>query len=195
MAHRLEKEMGLSAGMVDQAVRLAIACHDLGKLNQLWQQWAMAWQKLLWVQQDRTTPYQLPNTDFCFAKTDYDYSREQRKLQNQVYPKRPHHACESVAVGRNLIGASLGITKNSGKEYIPVLRAICGAIARHHTSQASVYGSVKLNEQAKKAAAEALREAHQNEAWSYDIAQLKTSIDKGDDLAPATASTPKLTRP
>jgi CRISPR-associated endonuclease/helicase Cas3 len=195
IAHRLEKEMGLAAGMVDQAIRLAIACHDLGKLNQPWQHWALAWQKLLWVQQDRAVPYQLPDVGFCFAKTDHNYSLEQRKLQNQVQPKRPNHACESVAVGRKLIGASLGITKNSGKEYLPVLRAICGAIARHHTSQASIYGSVKLNEHAKNAAAEALHIAHQNGAWSYDIAQLSLSIDKGDDLAPATAPTPKVTRP
>ena len=195
IAHCLEKEMGLRIGMVDQAIRLAVACHDLGKLNQPWQQWALAWQKLLWVQQGRTVPYQLPDADFCFAKTDYDYSQKQRKLQNQVYPKRPHHACESVAVGRKLIGASLGITKNTGKEYLPVLRAICGAIARHHTSQASIYGVVTLNEHAKKAATEALRIAHQNGAWSYDIAQLTPSIDKGNDLAPATAPTPKVTRP
>lgn len=186
--------MALPGGIVDQAVRLAIACHDLGKLDRRWQSWAQAWQTLLWEQQGRP-PYQLPTSSFCFAKTDNNYSRQQRELQRKVNPKRPHHACESVAVGRKLIGASLGITTTSGKEYIPVLRAICGAIARHHTSQASEYGTAILNENALKAAEEALQVTHQGKEWNYQVSLLDSSISKGDDLAPSTASKPKLTRP
>jgi CRISPR-associated endonuclease/helicase Cas3 len=191
---KLELEMGLPSGMVDQAIRLAIACHDLGKLNQQWQEWALAWQKLLYEQQMRPT-YALPNPFFCFAKTDNNYSPQQKQLQSQVTPKRPHHACESVAIGRSLIGTSLDISRAGGQERLPVLRAICGAIARHHTSQASEYGSVVLDKHARKAAEEALKIVHQGAVWSYDAVRLAKQIPEGGDLAPETALTPKLTRP
>jgi CRISPR-associated endonuclease/helicase Cas3 len=194
VSRKLEQEMDLPSGMVDQAIRLAIACHDLGKLNQQWQEWALAWQKLLYEQQKRST-YALPNPSFCFAKTDHNYSPQQKQLQSQVTPKRPHHACESVAIGRSLIGASLGISRTEGQEYKPVLRAICGAIARHHTSQASEYGPVVLDERTRKAAEEALKIAHQGAVWSYNADRLDMQIPKGGDLAPETALTPKLTRP
>src|SRR6266702_3332711 len=194
VSRKLEQEMGLPLGMVDHAVRLAIACHDLGKLNRQWQEWALAWQKLLYEQQKRPA-YALPSPYFCFAKTDNNYSPQQKQLQSQVTPKRPHHACESVAIGISLIGASLGITRAENQERLPVLRAICGAIARHHTSQASEYSPAILDERARKAAEEALKIAHQGAAWSYNADRLAMQIPKGGDLAPETALTPKLTRP
>jgi CRISPR-associated endonuclease/helicase Cas3 len=194
IAQHLEHEMGLSTGTIDQAIRLAIACHDLGKLDQQWQQWAFTWQKFLYEKQNRPA-FQLPYSAYCFAKTDNNYSREYREWQRDVQPKRPHHACESVAIGRKLIGTSLGITRTSGKENAPVLRAICGAIAHHHTSQASEYGSVILSAHALHAAKEALHIAHLGSAWSYDPACLDLCIVQGGDLAPETATSPKLTRP
>lgn len=194
VARRLEDQMGLPGGMVDQAVRLAIACHDLGKLDQVWQQWALSWQKILWERQGRPA-YQLSNPSYCFAKTDNDYSKKQKEWQREVKPKRPRHACESVAIGRNMIGTSLGITKTAGRERFPVLRAVCGAIARHHTSQASEHATVNLSEHAMKAAEEALKAAHQGGAWSYNPSSLLKHISQDGDLAPSTASDPKLTRP
>lgn len=193
IAQRLEAAMGLPTGMIDQAIRLAIACHDLGKLDQRWQQWAVAWQQQLFQQQGRPA-YMLPTPNFCFAKTDFDYSRQQRDWQSQVTPKRPHHACESVAIGRALIATSLGVSKTE-KRYVPVLRAVCGAIAHHHTAQASQYASFKLNANALKAAAEALHHVHMGSAWQYDVTRLQPSLDKGGDLAPASAMEWQITRP
>ncbi|HEY6285188.1 MAG TPA: HD domain-containing protein [Ktedonobacteraceae bacterium] len=190
----MEKEMGLSNGIIDQAIRLAIACHDLGKLNQTWQQWALSWQILVREKQKRD-PYQLPDQTYCFAKTDYNYSRQQRQWQKEVQPKRPTHACESVAIARNLIGTSLGITKTGGKERLPLLRAACGAIARHHTSQASKHGTAILNERTRKAAEEALKAAHQGAEWTFDPSQLVTHIHKENDLMPSNAGNTKLTLP
>jgi CRISPR-associated endonuclease/helicase Cas3 len=175
VTHRLEQQMELPNGIIDQAIRLAIACHDLGKLNQTWQQWALSWQKLVWEKLKRIS-YQLPDPSYCFAKTNFNYSREQRKWQNEVQPKRPTHACESVAIARNLIGMSLGITRTDGKDRLPVLRAACGAIARHHTSQASKHGTAILNEQARKAAEEALKAAHQGATWSYNPSLLIMNV-------------------
>ena len=189
--------MGLSHGLIDQAVRLAIACHDLGKLNQAWQQWALSWQTLV-SQKLRRDPYQLPDPSYCFAKTDYNYhSSEQRQWQKEVQPKRPTHACESVAIGRNLIGTSLGITKTDNQDRLPVLRAICAAIARHHTSQASKHGTAILNEKARAAAEAALKIAHGGAAWSYNSFSLVTHIPQENDLLPfnVNSQNPKLTVP
>jgi CRISPR-associated endonuclease/helicase Cas3 len=194
MARKLEEAMELPTGMIDQAIRLAIACHDLGKLNQRWQQWALAWQQELYKRQGRP-PYAPPSPAFCFAKTDFNYSREQQEWQREVTPKRPNHACESVAIGRSLIGTSLGITKTSGQAYWPVLRAICGAIARHHTAQARQFSPVTLDAAVLKAAEEALAHVHMGSAWSYDVKRLNPRIKEGGDLAPEAAPTIKVTRP
>ncbi|HXR65904.1 MAG TPA: HD domain-containing protein, partial [Ktedonobacteraceae bacterium] len=194
---RLEQATGLEAGTIDQAIRLAIACHDLGKLNQTWQQWALEWQQLVYQRRHGLT-YQLPHAAYCFAKTDYTWA-EQREWQKDIKAKRPNHACESVVLGRTLIGFSLGITPGKRLEYLPVLRAICGAIARHHTAQASEYHTARLSPQAIQAATEALTATHHNqhqrETWSYDPAHLLNQITKGGDLKEIEAERPKLTRP
>ncbi len=186
VSRKLEQEMGLTAGTIEQAILLAIGCHDLGKLDTTWQQWAVAWQTLRHKRYG-WKPYELPPPDYCFAKTDYDSDRrkDEYKWQHDVRPKRPHHACESVVIGRPLILASLGISKTGGHERMPVLRAICGAIARHHSSMASEYKSAELSPSAIQAADEALRVVSVRQNWSYDISKLCKKIEKGDDLAPA----------
>jgi CRISPR-associated endonuclease/helicase Cas3 len=193
VANKLEQEMGLSNGTIDQAIRLAIACHDLGKLDRTWQQWAREWQNHLMEQQNR--PYQSPDQHFFFAKTTFDYSSEQRELQKKIQTKRPHHACESVMLGMRLIAASLGLVNNQIKGQLSVLRAICGAIARHHTTQASQFGTANLDEEARKVAGEAIVLAKQDLQWSYNLSLLDLIISKDGDLASASTSTTRLTKP
>ena len=191
MLQRLESPLGLAAGTIDQAIRLALACHDLGKLDVRWQHWALEWQKKVY-EKEHQLAFVLPNAGYCFAKTD-----NQRKYsiwKQEVRTKRPHHACESVAISRGLIGASLGITRTSMRENMPVLQAICGAIARHHTTQASEYGTAELHPHALNAATNALRIAHQGSRWSYDPNTLKEHIDQAGDLAPEMGSS-RLTIP
>ena len=192
-AQRLERDMGLEAGTIDQAIKLAIACHDLGKLNQSWQAWALEWQRLIYWERHKLV-YTLPRADYCFAKTDYTW-REQRDLQTKVKARRPHHACESVMLGRTLIGHSLGLAPGIRQEYAPVLRAICGAIARHHTAQASEYHPARLSPQALQAAAEALAQTLAYSNGNDDPAHLESNIVTGGDLDPIEADKPKLTRP
>jgi CRISPR-associated endonuclease/helicase Cas3 len=193
VTQKLEHQLNLPAEMIDQAIRLAIACHDLGKLDCTWQQWAREWQQLVMEQQRR--PYQPSDQHFFFAKTDYDYSPAQRELQKNVKTKRPHHACESVMLGRKLIATSLGMNSPSGKERLPLLRAICGAIARHHTTQASNFGITRLDTAAIKSVEEAFKLAQQNRQWEYDLSQLSLTIPEGGDLAPESKSTPMISRP
>src|SRR5205823_6681287 len=169
------------------------ACHDLGKLDRTWQRWAREWQTLL--NERYNGLYRVPDPRSFLAKTDFDYSsKEQRELQKTVKTKRPHHACESVMFGRKLIIDSLGIMpEDKGK--ISVLRAICGAIARHHSPRASNYNAAQIDNTAKQAIAEALDSSRQNQRWNYDLLQMSLIISEGGDLAPESASMPKLTRP
>jgi hypothetical protein len=76
----LETLLSLPAGSIDHAIRLTLACHDLGKLSIEWQKWALEWQCLLYERQNWNSPYQHDPT-FFFGKTDYDSgSPDQRRL-------------------------------------------------------------------------------------------------------------------
>jgi CRISPR-associated helicase Cas3 len=65
---QLEGLLKLDEGSVDQAIQLAIATHDLGKLDQRWQRWARAWQRLRHSKK-WTTPYIEPPDAVFLAKT------------------------------------------------------------------------------------------------------------------------------
>lgn len=182
MARKLELALGVPDGTVEQATRLAIACHDLGKLDQTWQQWALEWQEVVYPYGHQGLPYPRPDTSYCFAKTDYDRDLL-RMFEKQVKTPRPNHACESVMLGRTLIGRSLGVSKEQPAMQ-RVLRAVCGAIAHHHTSRAHEYGATTLVPAARQAAAEALEIARREKAWSYDVEALAMSIKQGGTLSP-----------
>jgi len=44
-ARQLEYQMKLAPGILDRIIRLAIALHDLGKMDYRWQKWAHEWQR------------------------------------------------------------------------------------------------------------------------------------------------------
>ena len=170
---RLEELMGLPAGSIDHAIRLAIACHDLGKLSVSWQQWAWEWEKLL--EKEGYDISVLPQGPFFFAKTDFDYSKEQRLLQGKTKQKRPNHACESVMLAISLIAKSLGVEDGITESRLAsLLYAVCAAIARHHTPQAHEAGEVMLAQGAKEAVRQVLEMVKQDATWQYDLSLLET---------------------
>jgi CRISPR-associated endonuclease/helicase Cas3 len=185
VVEQLERQIGIPSGSVDQAIRLALACHDLGKLGEQWQQWAWEWQTLLFKRQRWPT---LPSHPYFFAKTDFDFhSPDYRKWREEMKTRRPAHACEGVAVGMELIAESLYARVGEEKCEM-LLRAVCGAIAHHHTADAHTYGTIKLKQGAIGAVKEALEQARQQLAWTYDLSHLNVSQVEGDDLAPATVA-------
>src|SRR5579883_374765 len=143
LAIRLEEKMSLSPGSIDHAVRLAIACHDIGKLSKGWQAWAQAWQKLL--AKERWGMYEfLPGNEFL-AKTDrLPKQEEERKLQKQRPIKRPNHAYEGVLASNELIAESLinSFGASPEKSLDALIRATLNAIARHHTPSLSSHDAV-----------------------------------------------------
>jgi len=189
---RLEEQMHLPQGSIDHAVRLAIACHDLGKLSKTWQEWAWEWQKLLHERQP--SPSSLPEPPFFYAKTEFDSSQEQRALQREMKLKRPNHACESVMIGRDMIADSLGIN-DENSELLPLFFAVCGAIARHHTPNAHTYDDVVLAAGAEEAVREALEQVKQNALWQYNLSLLETEPIKGGNLIPENVGNSDITIP
>lgn len=190
---RLEQLMGLQSGTIDHAIQLAIASHDLGKLSISWQRWARAWQRLYMEKTDWTAHYHEPGNDYFFAKTNYDYrSREQRTWQKELAVTRPHHACESVMIAEDFLVHSLNIT-DEHSPHLPILRAVCYAIAHHHTPLASEYGATQLDPRALQAIEKAIATVRRGTNWPYDSRLLQLTFEKGD-LAPENASTLKETR-
>lgn len=191
---RLEHLLHLALDTIDTAIQLAIATHDLGKLDTQWQRWARAWQRLLYEKGQWSGPYQERDQSFFFAKTDYDYrSKEQREWQKELSVKRPKHACESVTAGRMLIMQSLGITGPDNPN-MPVLRTVCGAIAHHHTPQAHEYGATRIAPGAKAAIKKAFEVVRRDTSWDYDLDHIVLQFADGD-LFPSTASEALFTEP
>ncbi|GHO77467.1 CRISPR-associated helicase/endonuclease Cas3 [Ktedonobacter sp. SOSP1-85] len=182
--HRLERLMDLEAGTIDHAIQIAIATHDLGKLDQKWQLWARNWQRLLLEKTHWGAHYQEPAKNTFLAKTDYDWrSKEQKKWQREVPGKRPHHACESVMLGRSLILDSLAVNRVDHPN-LPVARAICTAIAHHHTPKAHTYGTTHIHPAARTAIEKAIHAVRRDQTWHYNLEKLKFVLEQGGDLNP-----------
>ncbi len=182
VATRLEAELSLPPGSVDLAVRVAIACHDIGKLTHGWQRWARAWHTaLVDTYGDR---HIIDPGRILLAKTDYD-SREQghRDLQKALGVTRPWHAGEGVALASNLmvnifrnIAADQGIKP---KRFAPLVVAVRSAIARHHTSWANENRNATLALGADAAVAQALDLVRPTSAWRYDTGTLVRTCSEG----------------
>jgi CRISPR-associated endonuclease/helicase Cas3 len=202
---QFERLMGLDTGSIHQAIQLAIATHDLGKLDQRWQQWARAWQRLRHYKK-WTTPYNEPGSSVFLAKTDYDSGsandpriQEQREWQKELAQQgiqRPHHASESVAVGRAFIAYSLGMAKGqSNGPRLSLLQATCAAIAHHHTTDAHKYGATHIQPEARRAIEKALNDVRRDNTWSYDLKHLKLDIPEDGDLFYQHANKGQFTKP
>jgi CRISPR-associated endonuclease/helicase Cas3 len=186
-AGRLEQAVGLHPGAVDQAVRLAIACHDIAKLGQGWQAWALGWQALLCQTYPHLAGAYQPRKA-PFAHTDME-TREQRELERAYTRKtpRPHHACESAYLALPLIERSLG------EEAVEqgLARAVAGAIARHHTPGAVSYSPTALIPEARAQVQATLELVRQGQPWSCDIADLDLAIARPGDLTKQDITLPR----
>lgn len=141
-AKRLEKQMGLPEGSLMRAVRLAIALHDVGKMNKQWQIWAHEWQKRIGA----------PVAENCMlAHTDYDPADpSQRSLESEISRRRPPHAAESAAAVFKIIHQLVGAPGQIEAPRFKLMRSIFTAIARHHSPTANSYRSFDLHPAARQ---------------------------------------------
>lgn len=133
---RLEKIHQLPEGLLDRAIRLMFATHDLGKLDKTWQEWAHAWQEK--VSQLRNDPTLRISKEYMAAHTDYDDSNPQEKqAERKIQPRRTPHATESARAARGLIAA---LTGNNDALYAALMSAI---ICHHNAALRDDHGAWK----------------------------------------------------
>ena len=114
-AARLERACGWPAGVVKRAAHLVALLHDVGKLNQGWQDWVMRYQKAI----GRPAPAGF------YAHTDSDPTNPRHWEKQKALGRRPPHAVEGAVAVAPLLAAAC-------EDCEPVFNAAFTAIARHH---------------------------------------------------------------
>lgn len=140
---RLEQKAGFPAGSIDQAIRLAIALHDLGKLDERWQAWVRVYQKEIGEQ--------LADETFMAVHTHME-TPEHEAAARQIKICRPPHAGEGAIAGAKI--AHRVLEGNEG-----LRRAVITAVARHHSAQTGTFGEYRLHRSAQVALKAALEAA------------------------------------
>ncbi|MGB9799711.1 MAG: CRISPR-associated endonuclease Cas3'' [Thermanaerothrix sp.] len=135
IANRLESAFNIPKDLLERAVYLALALHDLGKLDKRWQRWASYYQKLV---QGRE-----PN--FLIAHTEWDPSnplyQEREKEATRKYPKPKTHAGESAEASARILWEAFGKVQKD------LYKATYTAIARHHSPRLDIAGEFKLHQE------------------------------------------------
>ncbi len=146
-ASKLEKKLELPSGSIDRAARLAIAFHDVGKMQVDWQRWARNYQAAIGESAS--------DANLMIAHT-HSETEEHREKEKHVKPKRPHHAAEGAVATMNLSKLLVG---NNNMLY----KAVVTAITRHHSPRTdSLDEDYQMHAAAPIAVDRALREAGEN---------------------------------
>jgi CRISPR-associated endonuclease/helicase Cas3 len=146
-AARLEQAQGWQSGSIERAARMAIACHDLGKLDVRWQKWARKYQEAI------GEPIADPNLMIVHT---HSKTESHRQIEKTIQLKRPHHAGEGAIAVAKIANTFFSDTPDARE----ALRKITlSAVARHHSAQTNSFDEKYLLE---NAAREALFAALQN---------------------------------
>jgi CRISPR-associated endonuclease/helicase Cas3 len=146
-AARLEQQMGLAPGSLERAIRIAIALHDVGKMDRRWQGWAHEWQRHIGAQ---------VLSDYMVAHTDYDpYNPQHKRVEAQLPGSRPPHAAEGAVAVFRVIHQLLG-SPGQGDPRLKLMKAIFTAVARHHSPTADSYKAFDLHQAAEAALTQVL---------------------------------------
>ena len=145
---KLTELWNLPADGLDQAIRLAIACHDLGKLDLRWQRWVRLYQEKIGAP--------ICDRSYMAVHTDSDpgnrtHQEAQRDTDSQE--ARPNHAGESA------VAAGQIVANHFGRQQKSLAQAVLTAIARHHSTGTERYGEYDLHQESGTALAQALEAA------------------------------------
>ncbi len=146
-AARLEQVQGWPGGSIERAARMAIACHDLGKLDVRWQKWARKYQKAI------GEPVADPNWMIVHTHRETD---QHRAIAKTIKPRRPHHAGESAIAVAKIVNTFFSDAPNAREALRKITLA---AIARHHSAQTNSFEEYRLEEAAREALYAALQSA------------------------------------
>ncbi|MER3513301.1 MAG: CRISPR-associated helicase Cas3' [Chloroflexota bacterium] len=166
-AARLEQHMGLEAGTIDWATRLAIAFHDVGKMDQCWQKWAHEWQKRIG---------EPVAEDYMVVHTDYNPDDPNHQAIEKAMPgSRPPHAVEGAVAALKVIHQLLGAPPQEDDPRLKLVKAVFTAIARHHSPQADSYTGFELHPAARSTLARILHDLGANGEVSQALEMRKGS--------------------
>ena len=132
-AKRLEFAFGWPDGILERAAHLVVLLHDVGKLNQAWQDWVVGYQSGIG----------LPVEPGCYAHTDYDPANPLHQQKQRAAGRKPPHAVEGAVATAPLLAMAVG-------ECQPVFRAAFTAIARHHGAFTREYRRYSLVDGAER---------------------------------------------
>lgn len=133
---------------LERAVRLTLALHDAGKLQEQWQKWAAEYQKVV--------AGEAPS--FLMAHT-LSQTKEHRRIARKIRPRRPRHAGEGAFASARVLWEAL-----EGRNHQSLYRAAVTAIARHHSPFLEGASPYRLHPRAQETVAEALAVAG-DESW------------------------------
>lgn len=137
----MENRFGWEPGSLRRAAELTVLFHDVGKLDQRWQQWAHDWQE------KKGNP---KRDDVMAAHTDYDYNNPDDRLLNIGFTlRRPPHAGEGAYACLPLLAAGLN-------QHELLVMAAYTAILRHHSPFADDHQGYRLSKYAPQAIADTL---------------------------------------
>ena len=139
-ARKLEEKAGFPKGGIDRAIRLAIALHDLGKLEKRWQAWVRAYQKEICQPLDDPT---------FMAVHTHMQTPEHEAAARRVRLERPPHAGEGAIAGVKI--AYEVLEQNKGLQ-----QAVTTAVTRHHSARAKSFGEYCLHDATLTALQDAL---------------------------------------
>jgi CRISPR-associated endonuclease/helicase Cas3 len=114
-AVRLERAFGWPDRVMERAAHLVVLLHDVGKLNQSWQNWVVRYQEAIGQ----------PAPPGFYAHTDYDPTNPRQQEKQKTCGSKPPHAVEGAVAVAPLLAAALGTCRS-------VFNAAFTAIARHH---------------------------------------------------------------
>jgi CRISPR-associated endonuclease/helicase Cas3 len=127
-AAQLERVFGWPTGVVEQAARLVILFHDVGKLNRAWQKWVRRYQKAIGR----------PASPGFYAHTDFDPTSSLHEEEQRALGRKPPHAVEGAVAVAPLLAAAF-------EDCEPLFDAAFTAIARHHGAFTREYKEYALD--------------------------------------------------
>ncbi len=140
--HLPKEEGGVPADHFERAVCLAMALHDVGKLDQRWQRWAVRYLEAI----GEGRPH------FLVVHTHFDpQNPTHQEAARRVRGKPRSHAGEGAAASVRLVGQALDV-----REYPDLCRAVLTAIARHHSPSVQESRAFTLHREAPQAVGAAL---------------------------------------
>jgi CRISPR-associated endonuclease/helicase Cas3 len=153
----IDARLALPPGTARELALLAARFHDLGKLNQMWQEVVWKWQRLkagsrdhypAGVEGDRAysdaqtllerscrRPVLLAHTDFD-AQHRWSLGMREREVERQF--DRPGHALESAWLAMQAVEAAIEPLGMSEDQKWQALRATVTAVAQHHSAAAGL---------------------------------------------------------